>query len=180
MNAKDYYRLKDRSRESVMENATKAPYFVPESVKADVLFKNMKKQKDFFAVVLDEYGGTSGIITVKDLLECIVGEFPDEEESAVASIPDILPLGDNVWQIAGSAPFADTLETLGIVLPEEEEIDCDTFGGYLFSILGAIPEDGSVVDLETDRLAVKIDEIKDHRIERAIVTVKEATENEDE
>ena len=180
LNAKDYYRLKDRSRESVMEKATKVPYFVPESVKADVLFKNMKKQKDFFAVVLDEYGGTSGIITVKDLLECIVGEFPDEEKTAEASVSDILHLENNVWQIAGGAPFTDTLEALGIILPEQEEIDCDTFGGYLFSILGAIPEDGSVVDLETEQLAVKIDEIKDHRIERAIVTVKETTKNEDE
>lgn len=79
LNAKDYFRIKDRSRENVMKEAVYAPYFVPESVKADALFREMRKSKNPISVVLDEYGGVVGIITYNDLLEQLVGEFEDED-----------------------------------------------------------------------------------------------------
>lgn len=75
LNAKDYYRLDDISRESVMKNAVSEAYFVPESVKADVLFRNMKKLKKPIAIAVDEYGGMSGIVTLKDLVEELVGDL---------------------------------------------------------------------------------------------------------
>ena len=73
LNTKDYFRLTDRSREAVLTQAVKPAYFVPETVKADVLFRNMKSSRTRFAMVLDEYGGLSGIVTVNDLLEQLVG-----------------------------------------------------------------------------------------------------------
>ncbi len=178
LNAKDYYRLQDKSRENVMANATRAPYFVPENVKADVLFKNMKKNKDFFAVVLDEYGGMSGVITVTDLIECIVGEFADaEHEDYVEPEPDILPIDSNTWRILGTTPIKDVEEELKVTL---EDQDVDTFAGYILSFLGAIPDDGTETSVETDIMTIKITEVKDHRIEKAIVCLNELPKSEDE
>ena len=80
LNAKDYFRLKDRSRDVVMEHAVYEPYFVPESVKADALFRDMRKSKNPISIVLDEYGGCVGIITYNDLLAQLVGEIEDEDD----------------------------------------------------------------------------------------------------
>lgn len=81
LDAKSWFRLADRSRESVMARAVNEPYFVQESMKADVLFANMKKRRRHFAVVLDMYGGVSGIITMNDLVEEIVGDLPDDSDA---------------------------------------------------------------------------------------------------
>ena len=83
LNAKVYLRLKDRSRENVMQEAVAPAYVVPESLMADVLFKNMRRDRERFAVVLDEYGGMSGIITLRDLLEELVGDLADDTEAEV-------------------------------------------------------------------------------------------------
>ncbi|MBQ7795550.1 MAG: HlyC/CorC family transporter [Lachnospiraceae bacterium] len=79
LNAKDYFRLQDKSRENVMANAVKKPFFVPDGTKADVLFKKMKQSHNSMAVVVDEYGGTLGIITINDLVEELVGDLEVEE-----------------------------------------------------------------------------------------------------
>lgn len=78
LNAKEYLRLEDKSRENVMKQAVMKPYFVPESMKADVIFRNLKRSHNTLAVVLDEYGGMSGIITMNDLIEQLVGELDEE------------------------------------------------------------------------------------------------------
>lgn len=77
LNTKDYFRLEDKSRNSVMQEAVYRAYFVPETVKADVLFRNMKREKHALAIVLDEYGGVTGIITINDLIGLLVGEISD-------------------------------------------------------------------------------------------------------
>ena len=168
LNTKDYFRLKDKSRENVMLNATRTPYFVPESVKADVLFKNMKKNNDFFAVVLDEYGGVNGIITMTDLLECIVGDL-DQGDGGKSEKKHITRIEDDKWMILGNTSIEDVEEALDIMLDDEL---CDTFAGYLLTILGTIPEDGSETLVETDDLSVNIIEVNDHRIEKTVVLVK--------
>ncbi len=177
LNAKDYFRLADKSRENVMKKAAKTPYFVPESVKADVLFKNMKESRDFFAVVLDEYGGMSGIVTLTDLLRCLVGDYNDDEGEYEETIPDIVKLEDNRWEILGQAEISEVSDALGIELEDE---DCDTFAGYILSLLGTIPEDGSTPDVETDRLIINVTEVAEHRIEKALVTLKHVEEEEEE
>jgi putative hemolysin len=80
LNAKDYFRLEDRNREAVLNGAVKEAYFVPESIKADVLFKNMRRQHIPLAVVLDEYGGMVGIVTITDLVEQLVGNLDDDTD----------------------------------------------------------------------------------------------------
>lgn len=177
LNAKDYFRLTDKSRENVLKEAVKPAYLVPEAVKADVLFKNMKKTHNYFAVVLDEYGGMSGIVTMTDLIECIVGDL--QEDTAVNAEPekDIEPIDSKTWKISGSAPMDDVIEALGITL--EEESDCDTFGGYVMGIIGTIPEDGTTLTAETEHLSIKVTEIKDHRIEKTVVCLLDPPAEDD-
>lgn len=177
LNAKDYFRLKDKSRENILKNAVRPAYFVPETLKCDVLFKNMKLKRCFFAIVLDEYGGMNGIVTMTDILECIVGDFDEDTVAAPGEEPDIVKLSDDTWRFSGDVSLDDAGEALGVVLDCE---DCDTLGGYIFSVLEAIPEDGATVKAETDRLIINVTSVLDHRIEKAEITVKEMPEQEDE
>lgn len=172
LNAKDYFRLEDKSRQSVMENAVKSAYFVPESVKADVLFRNMKRTRNNIAIVLDEYGGMTGIVTVNDLVEQLVGDLGDDEAEE-APKPEIERLDSNTWRIRGSAPLDDVCEALKQKLPLD---DYETFGGLVFGALGAVPQDGERVELETCGLIIKVKEIKEHQIESATVAVAPAAE----
>lgn len=175
LNAKDYFRLDDKSRENVMKNAVKPAYFVPETVKADVLFRNMRKTHNKFAVVIDEYGGMHGIITISDLLERLVGNINDadggEEELLIAQVDS------ETWRISGAAPLEDVSKTLSIDLPTDEY---DTFGGFVFGNYGSIPEDGTVFEVDACELHVKVIKVEDHQLEAALVckTDSKRTENE--
>ena len=167
LKARDYFCLEERSRKSVMENAVKPAYFVPESVKADVLFRNMKAARQNMAIVLDEYGGMNGIITINDLIEQLLGDLGDEESPEEEQIL-IEQLDSSTWKIHGSAPLDDVAETLGVDLPTEE---FETFNGLVFGALGTIPDDGSSVEVETDGLVIKVTDIQEHQVESAIVGI---------
>lgn len=164
LNAKDYFRLEDKSKESIMANIVREPYFVHENMKADRLFAQMKQNDaDHFAVVVDEYGGMSGIITITDLVEELVGDFTDAE-----SIEDRFEkIGDNLWNVPGITGLADIAEELDLSLPADKY---DTFGGYVIAMLGEIPKDGTQVHLNTDELTINIMEIKHHRIEKCRIS----------
>lgn len=99
LDTKDYFRSEDKSKEYVMKHAVDTPYFVPENMKANVLFANMKQTRIYFAVVLDEYGGMSGIVTLHDLVEALVGEL--EEEEMPAKPEDIERIAEGVWRNSG-------------------------------------------------------------------------------
>ncbi len=176
LNAKDYFRLKNKTLDNIMKNCVRSPFFVPETVKADVLFKNMKQKKNYFAIVLDEYGGMTGIVTITDILESIVGDYDEDTITQQEEEPDILKVDDTTWKISGTAELSDVEEELGISLDCE---DCDTFGGYVFSVLGIIPEDGETLDADTDDLEISVTEVKEHRIEKTVVKIKEKQTAED-
>lgn len=164
LNVKDYFRLKDKSRQNVLDKAVKPAYYVPETVRTDVMFQNMKKTRNHFAVVFDEYGGMSGVITMDDLIEQIVGSFDDDY--LTPEEPTIEKIDEDTWKIKGSAYLDDVSKQLGIPLPDE---DFDTFGGLVFGVLGIIPEDGSTMEMDEYGLKIKITEIKGRRLETAIV-----------
>ena len=172
LNAKFYFRLKDKSRGNVMKNAVKPAYFVPETVRADVLFRNMKSNRQHFAIVLDEFGGMDGIITINDLLEELVGDLEDDITIPAEPIP-IERVDSFTWKILGSAQLEDVSAQVGVILPED---DYDTFGGFVFGILGYVPEDGSTPELEGFDLNIKILKIKDHQMEKAVVCRIQKTE----
>ncbi len=168
LSSKDYFRINNRTKDNVMKSSVRAPYFVPESMKANILFKNMKKMRCYFAIVMDEYGGMSGIVTIMDLLECIVGDLYDEHETPPA--PDIEPLDSKTWKIKGSAAIDEVEKALGISL----DCDSDTFAGYVLNYIGSIPDNGTVMTVESEIMSIKITHIKDHRIDGTMVTLKNA------
>ena len=167
LNAKDYFRLADKSRQSVMDGAVRAAYFVPETVKADVLFRNMKQTHNTLAVILDEYGGMVGIVTLNDLIEELVGELNEDFPSYDSSEPYIAQQTESTWEINGNISLEEIKEETGVDL---ENKDYDTLGGLVFDILGAIPQDGPQnIDLEVEQLHIHVSYIKDHQIEKAVI-----------
>lgn len=173
LNTKDYFRLKDKSRDSVLEYAIKDAYFVPESVNADVLFRNMKRTRNNLAIVLDEYGGVNGIVTINDLIEQLVGDL-EIDEPTTQSVNPIEVIDENTWEIHGIATLEEISATLDVKLPYD---DYETFNGLVFGILGTVPGDGTTVELETNGLIIKVTEIKDHQVKAAIVHRSDAMNN---
>ena len=151
-------------------------YFVPESVRTDALFRDMQAKKIHMAIVVDEYGGTSGIITMEDLLEEIVGNIYDEFDPQDEQ--EIVPLGENQWRIAGSADLEEVAEALGVELPENEEYD--TLGGLVFAQLAVIPEDGSHPEVDVCGLHIRVEELSDRRVEWATVSRLEIPPQDEE
>ena len=177
LNIKKFFRTECANTEEAIAKASEKPYFVPENMKADVLFTNMKETKTYFAVVVDEYGGTSGVITIHDLLELLVGDMGDKDD---VEVEEIVEVGEREWRILGSASLEEVTEAIGIEFDTEE---CDTFGGYIFGLLGEVPDDGTGLNIitETEDLIIKTESVADHRIESTIVTVKErVADDEDE
>ncbi len=166
LNAKDYFRLEDNDvRENVMARAVSPAYFVPDTIKADDLFKNMKKGKNAMAVVLDEYGGVTGIITINDLVEQLVGDLGNNEEEEIVLIEAI---DERTWKIHGSAWLEDVSEVIGVSLPCE---DYDTFNGLVFHTLQSIPKDGTDIEVEISGLKIKVIEIENHQVKTALVSL---------
>ncbi|MBS6447014.1 MAG: HlyC/CorC family transporter [Clostridiales bacterium] len=176
LNIKKFFRTDNSTPEAVIRAAAEKPYFVPENMKADVLFQNMKETRNYFAIVIDEYGGMSGVVTMHDLLELLVGDLVDKDEEYSLEIEK---LGENEWRIAGAASLEKVGEELELSFDAEE---CDTFGGYIFGLLGAVPDDGTTLELETDDLKIQVVSVEDHRIESTVVRKKEreTTETADE
>lgn len=164
LDTKIYFRLEDKSRDNVMEQAVSPAYFVPEKVKADTLFQNMKKERNNFAIVLDEYGGVTGIVTINDLVEQLVGDLvPDHEEKTEESI---VLREDGSWRVSGSASLEEMSIAMAVSLPCE---DYDTFNGFVFQALESVPEDGEELEFDYEMLHIKILEIKNHQVEKAII-----------
>ena len=159
-----------------LRDLLKPAYFVPESVRTDVLFRDMQTKKIHMAIVVDEYGGTSGIITMEDLLEEIVGNIYDEFDPQDEQ--EIIPLGENLWRIAGSAELEEVAEALDVELPEDEEYD--TLGGLVFAQLAVIPEDGSHPEVDACGLHIRVEELSDRRVEWATVSKLEPAAQEEE
>ena len=141
-------------------------YFVPESVPADVLFRDMQGKKTHMALVVDEYGGTSGLVTLEDLLEELVGNIYDEFDPQEEQ--DIIRLEDNKWRVSGSADQEELAEALDLDL-SDEDLDYDTLGGLVFSQLSVIPDDGSRPIVEALGLRIQVEELCDRRVEWALV-----------
>lgn len=172
-----YKLLRKSENEETIDVSTiiKDPYLVPESIKADDLFRQMQISKRHFALVLDEYGGLAGIITMSDLLEEIVGDLDNDTETPGEE--EIVKLDENTWRILGSTDIDLVCEVLDIELPIEEY---NTFAGMILSELGAIPEDGTTTELEAYGLQIKVTKISEHRIDEAIVCKIEPVSEDEE
>ena len=167
LNTKIYFRMKEKTKESVMEQAVTPAYVVPESLKADVLFRNMKKEHEQIAVVLDEYGGMSGIVTIKDLIEELVGDLEDDEPEE-EEVTDIQQLEENLWKVDGGVLLEDLTPVLGVNLESDEY---DTLNGLIFHHLGTSPEMDSVVEVEN--LEISVSQLHNYQVQTAIIRKKE-------
>ena len=163
LNTKDYFRLDDLSRKSVMKNAVDKPFFVPEGIRADQLFSRMKQERKYFAIVIDEYGGMSGIVTVHDLMEELVGDMDDED--TVREV-EIRQLSDSRWEILGSADLEEVAEKLDVQLPTDEH---ETFNGLVCGIVGRVPDEGEQFSCEGYGLKIDVKNVTGHRVETAVV-----------
>lgn len=162
LNAKVYLREKDKSRDNIMCSALEPAYFVPETVKADVLFRNMKQTHNTFAVVLDEYGGLTGVVTIQDLIEKLVGALQEKPSISETAEPQIKQIDCNTWEISGNAELDEIERAIGVTFDTEY---INTFTGYIFDRLKGIPDDGQTnIELKLDNISVTIKEIKDHQV----------------
>jgi putative hemolysin len=131
-------------------------YFVPEGKKIDELLREFQVSKKHMAVVVDEYGGTSGIVTLEDILEEIVGEIRDEHDYETPLIQQISP---DRYSVAGRTNLEDLEEALSVSLPTEE---VDTLGGFLYNLIGRVPEEGE--EIEHDGILFRIQRLEGQRI----------------
>ena len=168
LNAKDYFRLDDKGRECVMQNAVKAPFFVPETIKADVLFRKMKKIGNIMAIVLDEYGGVEGIVTLNDLIEQLVGDLGEDTAEEAAAEPHVEQMDENIWAIIGNVELYDIEQALGLDIGIVHDA---TFSGLVFGELVMIPNDGEQnIELDFKGLHIHITHIENHQISNALIS----------
>ena len=165
LNARDFLLNLQSDSPKPLKGLLRRAYFVPESVHADQLFKDMQSQKHHFAIVVDEYGGTAGVVTMEDLLEEIVGniydEFDPEEPQAIVEVKE------GLWRVQGSARVEELADVADIEIPEDA--DYDTLGGMVMSCLSTIPEDGSKLTVEINGLRVRVEKIEDRKVIWAFV-----------
>ena len=161
LNTRNYLLNARRPAPKPLRELLRPAYFVPESVRTDVLFRDMQSRKEHLAIVVDEYGGTSGLVTMEDLLEEIVGNIYDEFDPQDEQ--EIVPLGENLWRVAGWADLEEVGEALGVRFPEDEE--ADTMGGLVFAQLSVIPDDGSHPEVEVYGLHIVVEELAERRVE---------------
>lgn len=157
-------------------------YYVPFSKSCGSLFEEMSEKRVQMAVVVDEYGGTAGIVTMEDLLEAIVGNIRDEYDEDEDE--EIVAAGENIFTIDGTAYIEEVNELIGDVIPEG---DYDTLGGFIISRLGFIPKDGDMNEIEYKNLKFTILNVEDKRIGKVKVEItpekkdeKNESENADE
>lgn len=179
LNAKDYFRLENRDRESVMAAAIRPAYFVPGSIKADVLFRNMRRSRNHLSVVLDEYGGIIGIITLNDLIGQLVGTLEDDDpaQQTPTNVP-IQKIDAHTWKLHGNVELSELEEATGAVIENDEH---ETITGLVFHVLGYVPDDGPYdIELEAGPFTVRVLHIFEHQVFEATVRYEQSAKAEEE
>lgn len=151
-----------------LKELLREPYFVLESKTIDVLFKDMQKNNVHIAIVVDEYGGIDGIVTIEDVIEEIVGNISDEYDEETI-VEEIEKLDDRTYLIEGTTSLDDVKDLLKIDLPVEE---FDTLSGFVIGQLGYIPSNGEHPIIEFENFIFKVEEISDRRITKIKVCAK--------
>lgn len=150
----------------------KPVYLAPETMRANILFRNMQSKKFGMAIILDEFGGTSGLVTIEDLLEEIVGSLYDEYDEADIEIEQ---LGEGEWRIDGSMRLDEISRRLDLALPEEEY---DTIGGLVFGMLNEVPTVGATVELPASGISIRVESVEERRVDKVILQYTPPQEEE--
>jgi CBS domain containing-hemolysin-like protein len=163
LNIKDVFMHQATSKEQVqLSTIMHKPYFVPENKKLDKLLQQFKKRSHHIAIVVDEHGGVSGLITLEDALEEIVGEIRDETDREE---PLIVRLKPREWRVLGKTAVDDVNDVIGMEIPESTEYD--TFSGYVLDQIGRIPQEKE--SLEIGGYNVVVQEMDGNRINKYLV-----------
>ncbi len=162
----DYLSNGNPKEDFSLSNIIRKPYFVPISKKTDELFAELQKSNTHLAIIIDEYGGTAGIVTLEDLLEEIVGNIFDEDDEVER---DIEKQDNNTFIINGTTSLDVVSEFLNVQLPIDEY---DTLSGFIIGELGRIPNKGDDLTLEYNNLIFKVKELDDKRIAKVKVCVE--------
>ena len=165
--------LKDGENINI-KDIMREPYFVPESKDIDELFKEMQQNKVQMAIVIDEYGGTAGLITMEDIIEELVGNIFDEYDEEE---PDVRKVDDNTYILSGALSTYDLKKILNVELPEG---DYETLSGYLVERLGKIPDKDEHPIIEDEKLTYKVEEVEDKRIKYVKVCKNMNEKSDDE
>ena len=155
---KDLIAHVNKKEKAKISNLLREAYFVSENKPINELFKDLQRNKHQLAIVLDEYGGTSGLITMEDIIEELVGNIFDEYDEEEKEFEKI---DDNTFMISGGVSIHDLRKILNVDIPEGEY---DTLSGYLIELLGRIPSDDEKPVIETKRVTYKIEDYEDKRI----------------
>ena len=172
--------LSTKNKNVKIKNLVKEAYYVPETKQLDELFDELRKNRKQIAIVVDEYGGTAGIVTMEDILEEIVGEIYDEYDLVQKNYEKI---DENTYLLNGALSVSEVEKILGIDIPEG---DYDTLSGFLIEELGRIPSETEKPEIETEKVTYKIEKIKDMRIikvkacKNQTVDVEESEDKEEE
>ncbi|MBE2269001.1 MAG: HlyC/CorC family transporter [Anaerolinea sp.] len=146
----------------VARDIMRQPYFVPETKRADVLFKDLQEKKVHLAIIVDEYGGTAGLVTIEDLIEEIVGDIQDEYD--LNEEAEYVQVGENAYMVDGGMNLGDLNELLDIELPTDEN---DSIGGYVYSQLGHVPDVGETIN--TPELELRVEAVENRRIRKVYI-----------
>lgn len=149
-------------------------YFVPETKNIDTLFRELQSTKNHMAMLIDEYGGFAGIVTIEDLIEEIMGNIFDEYDD---SDEDIKVIDQHTYQVSGLVSINDINEALHIELPSD---NYDTIGGFVMNLLGSIPSEEENPILEYEGMKFKIEKVSEKRVEVLKIRLTEAPEEEGE
>ncbi len=169
VHTKDLFALYQRDHEGDIRTIIREILLVPETIRVDLLLRQLQRKRQNLAILIDEYGGTSGLVTVSDLLEELVGDLPDEFEDPEEEW--VVRIDEHTWTVDGRTPISDMEEVLGHELPCEEA--CDTVGGYAFYAFGRIPAVGEQIKKEGINLRVlSMDGLRVDRVQ--IVATPEA------
>lgn len=167
LNTRDYWLNLTLKEPKPMRELLRPAYFVPEGMRADRLFAEMQKRKQHMAIVVDEFGGTSGLVTLEDLLEEIVGDIYDEYDEQEEA--EITPLADGAFRVAGTADLETVAEALGIEIALEEDEEIGTISGLIFSHLPEIPADGEKLQMHIRGMDISVESVRDRRVEWALI-----------
>ena len=161
-------------KQESLRKIMREPYFVPESMKCGMLFQEMTARRVQMAVVVDEYGGTAGIVTLEDLVESIVGNIQDEYDNEEEEFSVI---DETTFTVDGTTSIDEVNEHVGVNLPEDEY---DTIGGFVISLLGYLPNDGEMNEIDYENLHFTILNLEDKRIGKLKVEIRPVEVAEDE
>ncbi|WP_228350684.1 hemolysin family protein [Rhodocaloribacter litoris] len=170
-----YTNAHNGSRRVDWTRLARSPMFVPLGKKLDDLLKDFQLRKTHIAIVVDEYGGTAGLVTLEDVLEEIVGDIRDEHDDDEEELCE--PIDAHTYRCDARINLDDLNELLGLRL-DTENFDFETLGGLIFHLLGAIPSEGTEVTYEN--LHLRVETIENHRIGTVLVRVEPPVENEEE